>query len=145
MSVVQYTGATPLAYDTKLGRSWSVGESATVDAATAAALVGTGSFVDVTAANSSSGLVMVGASRTLNATDNGQVLECTASGLTLTYPVGLPAGFACAVIRNGTTTIASDGTALLNGATTSIAATSSLMITIQAKGSASDSAVVVGS
>jgi hypothetical protein len=50
MPVVRYTGAAPLQYDAVLGRSWSVGEFATVDASTLAALVASGPFIDDSAA-----------------------------------------------------------------------------------------------
>lgn len=90
--------------------------------------------------------VTVGSSRALTSADNGALLEATAT-VTLTVPVGLPAGFACVVIPSGTTSVASSGGALLNGATTTLtrSAASNAMFAIQARSSASDSYVVSGS
>ena len=62
---------------------------------------------------------LVGTTRALTNSDNGQVLECTTT-VTLTVPTGLTAGFSCIVIPSGTTSIASSGGALLNGATTTV-------------------------
>lgn len=61
-------------------------------------------------------------SRTLTQADNGQTIDCTAS-LSLTVPIGLPAGFAVSIQLGAgvTVSVVSDGTALLNGATTTIA------------------------
>lgn len=88
----------------------------------------------------------VGTSRALTADDNGQTLECTAT-VTLTVPVGLEANFGCAVIPNGTTSIASSGGALLNGATSTLtrAAANNPLVAIVARASAVDSYVVTGS
>ncbi len=87
----------------------------------------------------------VPASRSLNSTDWGKALDCTAGGLTLTVPVGLPLDFWCFVIPNGTTSIASDGTALLNGATTTItraaATAANTMFQIRMKSTANSFAV----
>lgn len=86
-------------------------------------------------------------SRTLQASDNGRTLECTAT-ITLTVPVGLPANFGCQIITNGTTSVASDGTALLNGATATLtraaATAANTVISIVAKASASNSYAVTG-
>lgn len=90
-------------------------------------------------------LALVSNSRTLTAADNGLTLECTAT-VTLTVPVGL-ANFGCAIIPSGTTSIASDGTALLNGGTSTVtrAAGSNALFAIQCRASAVDSYVVTGS
>lgn len=93
-------------------------------------------------------VVQVSSSRALASSDNGKVLECTTSGVTLTMPnSGMPADFACAIIPNGTTSVASAGTALLNGATTTLtrAAASNPMFAVQARASAANSYVVSGS
>ena len=88
----------------------------------------------------------VSASRDLTSSDDGKTLEMTNPALTLTIPTGLPANFACIVIPNGTTSIASSGGTLLNGATTTLtrSATSQLAFGILARGSASNSYVVMG-
>lgn len=85
-------------------------------------------------------------SRALTSADNGKTLEVTAT-ITLTVPVGLPTGFACAIIPSGTTSIASSGGALLNGATTTLtrAATGNTLVAIVGRASAADSYVVTGS
>lgn len=85
-------------------------------------------------------------SRALTSADNGKTLECTAT-ITLTVPSGLPAGFACVIIPSGTTSIASSGGALLNGATTTLTrtATSNPLVGILGRASADDSYVVTGS
>ena len=90
--------------------------------------------------------VPVSVSRDLNASDNGQTLECTAT-VTLTVPAGLPAGFSCAVLPSGTTSIASGGGSLLNGATGTVtrAAASNAAFAIIGRASAADSYVVTGS
>lgn len=67
--------------------------------------------------------VSVATSRALTAADDGCVIECTAGGLTITVPAGLPTNFGCVVVPNGTTTVASSGGALINGATTSLTRT----------------------
>ena len=60
-------------------------------------------------------------SRALTPADWGKTLDCTASGLSITVPAsGLPVDFECRVIPNGTVSVVSDGTSLLNGATTTI-------------------------
>lgn len=72
MKRVQYTGSSPLTYDSVSGRSWSVGESDTFDDATATAYVATGLFADVTQSNNAVvssggyayGFSMIGDSRT---------------------------------------------------------------------------------
>jgi hypothetical protein len=88
----------------------------------------------------------VATSRALTAADDGATLECTAT-VTLTVPAGLPANFGCAVIPSGTTSIASDGTALLNGALTTLtrAAASNPMFGIVLRASVANSHVVSGS
>lgn len=93
------------------------------------------------------GVVTVAASRALAASDHGATLECTAAGLTLTVPIGLPDNFACVVIPNGTTSFASSGGALLNGATTTLtrAASSNPMVAIAKRASVANSFVVSGS
>ena len=91
--------------------------------------------------------IAVAASRALRPSDNGNVLEMTAGSLTLTVNSGaLPPGFACSVIPNGTTSVASDGTLLLNGATTTIdrTAASNVAFAIVARVSAANSYVVTG-
>jgi hypothetical protein len=88
----------------------------------------------------------VAASRVLTDADNGKVLECTATA-TLTVPVGLKAGFRCTVLCSGTTSVASSGGTLLNGATSTLtrAVASNPAIDIIARASAQDSYVVTGS
>ncbi len=92
------------------------------------------------------GMRIVSASRNLSGDDNGRTLECTAT-VTLTIPKGLPEDFACAIIPSGTTSIASAGGTLLNGATTTLtrAASGNTTFAIQARKSAADSYVVTGS
>jgi hypothetical protein len=63
--------------------------------------------------------VTVASSRNLTAADNGQTLETTGA-VTLTVPVGLGQPFNCRVTLGGALSVASDGTALLNGATTTL-------------------------
>ena len=89
---------------------------------------------------------LVGTTRALTNSDNGKILECTTT-VTLTVPTGLTAGFSCIVIPSGTTSIASSGGALLNGATTTVTrtATTNAIFAIQGRASASDSYVVSGS
>lgn len=114
---------------------------------TAAARVAVGVLAGTaTVADGPGRAIAVSASRNLTNADNGQTLECTTT-LTLTMPVGLVSDFACAIIPSGTTSIASDGTALLNGATTTLtrAAASNAMVAIQARISAANSYVVTGS
>lgn len=92
------------------------------------------------------GISQVSGSRSLTTADNGQVLELTSATLTLTVPTGLGSTFSCVVIPNGTTSIASSGGTLLNGATTTLtrAYSSNPMFAIQARASASNSYVVSG-
>ena len=93
------------------------------------------------------GVKLVTASRALTAADNGCTLECTTT-LTLTINANtLPSCFACNVLPSGTTSTASDGTALLNGATTTVtrAAASNAAFAIIGRLSAADSFVVTGS
>ena len=89
--------------------------------------------------------VAVGSSRALTNADNGKTLECTAT-VTLTVPIGLVAHFGCAIIPSGTTSIASSGGALLNGATSTLTRTVELnqLVAIVARVSAADSYVVTG-
>lgn len=91
--------------------------------------------------------VAVAASRDLTAADNGKTLECTNSGLTLTVPLGLGSNFGCAIIPNGTTSIASSGGTLLNGATSTLtrAASGNAAVAIIPRISAVNSYVVTGS
>ena len=92
-----------------------------------------------------SGVLVVSGSRNLASTDNGRTLECSTT-LTLTVPATLPAGFGCAVIPSGTTSIASSGGTLLNGATTTLTrvAAANHMFAIVGKNTA-NSYVVTGS
>lgn len=93
-------------------------------------------------------VVAVNSSRALTAADNGMHLECTAT-VTLTVPSGLPAGFRCDVIPNGTTSIATSGGALVNGAGTTLtrlaATAANAIVTIAQRASAANSYVVTGS
>lgn len=91
--------------------------------------------------------VAVPSSRALTDADNGKTLECTAADLTLTVPISLGAHFGAAVIPNGTTSVASSGGALLNGATSTLtrAAASNAIFGIVARISVADSYVVSGS
>lgn len=88
--------------------------------------------------------VQVGGSRPLASTDNGLVLECTATA-TLTVPASLPAGFRCVVIPFGTMSVAFTGTTG-NGAGTTItrAAASNAVFGITQRGSSATSYVVDG-
>jgi hypothetical protein len=90
--------------------------------------------------------LLVSSSRALLAADNGLTIECTTT-LTLTVPAGLGAGFGVAIIPSGTTSVASSGGVLLNGATTTLtrAAASNALFAIQGRASATDSYVVTGS
>lgn len=104
-----------------------------------------GVMVSVSGAPSTS-VLLVNSSRALTNADDGMVLECTGT-LTLTVPAGLRDGFGCSVIPFGTTSIASSGGALLNGATTALtrAASSNSLIAIIERASAVGSFVVSGS
>lgn len=66
-------------------------------------------------------VVAVASSRALTAADNGQTLDCTAAGITLTIPSGVLLTLGVVIIANGTTSVASSGGTLLNGATSTIA------------------------
>lgn len=91
--------------------------------------------------------IAVGVSRALVPSDNGQTLEMTAAGLTLTAnPGALPLGFNCTVIPNGTTSIAAGAGVLLNGAgaTLTRAVASNPLFNIVARVSAAGSYVVSG-
>lgn len=57
--------------------------------------------------------------RVLNEGDNGMTLQCTAT-LTLQIPEGLPDGFRCKVITNGTTSFDPTGATQVNGATSTV-------------------------
>lgn len=97
-------------------------------------------------AGESADVVSVATSRSITASDDGKILDVTADGVTLTVPnSGLDANFACGVIPTGTTTVASAGTALINGATTSITrtATNNKAFCIQARSTA-NSYIVTG-
>lgn len=64
--------------------------------------------------------IPVAASRVLNVGDNGALLVPSAT-ITLTVPDGLPEGFSCDVAASaGTTSVARNGTATLNGAGTTL-------------------------
>jgi len=98
--------------------------------------------------NGQKAVLAVGAYQ-LDPEDDQAVIECTTT-LTITAKQGLTSivpDFACVVIPNGTTSVASDGVALLNGATTTLTRTaaSNAMFAIQARASAADSLVVNGS
>jgi hypothetical protein len=88
----------------------------------------------------------VASSRDLTNADNGKTLECTGT-VTLTVPINLQSNFGCAIIPNGTTSIASSGGALLNGATSTLtrAAASNAVFAIVPRASAANSYVVTGS
>lgn len=88
----------------------------------------------------------VSASRDLTAADNDCVLEATAT-ITLTVPDGLPEGFSCAVIPNGTTSVARGGSVLLNGGSSTLTRADTLnpMFAIQQRASSPNSYVVTGS
>lgn len=90
---------------------------------------------------------LVSASRALAESDNGQILEMGAAGLTLTIPKGLSVGWHCHVIPNGTTSLATSGGALVNGAATTLtrAATGNPAFDIIPRVSVADSYVVTGS
>ena len=89
----------------------------------------------------------VTASRALVESDNGQIIECLSAGITLTVPSGLSSNWNCQVIPNGTTSIASSGGTLLNGATTTLtrATASNPLFAIVSRMSAKGSYVVTGS
>lgn len=95
-----------------------------------------------------SGVIVVANDRPFVSSDNGQTLEVTGSN-TLTIKSGLPDGFAVVVMPavGVTVSIASDGQALLNGATTTLtrAQASNTLFAIQARASTSNSYAVSGS
>ena len=101
--------------------------------------------VVLTSSAPTNAVTQVGISTILANANNGTVIECTAT-ITLTLPVGLMAGFSCVIIPSGTTSIASSGGTLLNGATTTLtrAALNNALFAIQSRGSAADSYVVTG-
>jgi len=88
-----------------------------------------------------------GTSRSLTNADNGKTLECSAT-ITLTVPAGLVSGFSCHIIPSGTTSIASGGGTLLNGATTTVtriaATAANARFSLVPRASAADSYVVTG-
>lgn len=106
---------------------------------------GTGIGMVTPAGNQTGVTTVVAASRDLTAADNGNILEL-AENVALTVPVGLPVGFRCKAIPNGANTVVSDGTALLNGATTTVTRTSAsnYLFEIVGRVSAVDSYVVSG-
>lgn len=87
------------------------------------------------------------ASRTITNNDYGKTLEASNASLTFTLPYGLNLDFWFNVIPKGTTSIASSGGALLNGATTTItrADTANTIFTIYARATAPSSYLVTGS
>lgn len=87
----------------------------------------------------------IATSRALAISDNGLVLECTAT-VTLTVPASLPAGFRCVVIPFGTTSVGFTGAATGNGSATTItrAADNNSMFGITQRGSNANSYVVDG-
>lgn len=91
--------------------------------------------------------VIVNSSRNLAETDNGKLLEVTATA-TLTVPnSGLSADFSVAVMPiTGTTSVATAGTPTLNGATTTLtrAASSNPMFVIQRRASEANGYTVTG-
>lgn len=93
------------------------------------------------------GVIGVQSSRALNQGDNGMTLEVLADGVTLTAAPGLSADFACAVIPNGTTSVASSGGVLINGGTSTVTRTaaSNQLFGIQSRASAVNSYIVTGS
>ena len=97
------------------------------------------------AGNAAFGTTAVASSRALTDADNGKTLECTAT-VTLTVPTGLMSNFGCAIIPNGTTSIASSGGALIQGATTTLtrAAATNAIFAIVPRASAANSYVVTG-
>lgn len=97
------------------------------------------------AGNDAFGTTAVASSRALTDADNGKTLECTAT-VTLTVPTGLMSNFGCAIIPNGTTSIASSGGALIQGATTTLtrAAATNAIFAIVPRASATNSYVVTG-
>lgn len=127
-------------YEVNAGRAVYVGQQ-TLDARLS--INGT-SLVDA-AGNAAFGTTTVATSRSLTDADNGKTLECTAT-VTLTVPIGLMTNFGCAIIPNGTTSIASSGGALIQGATTTLtrAAATNAIFAIVPRASAANSYVVTG-
>lgn len=65
-------------------------------------------------------------SRTLSATDNGKIIDCTsASAVTITTAAGLGVGFNCTIIQNGTGKVT-----IAQGAATTLVSYSSLFSTM---------------
>lgn len=138
-------------YFIESGREWQVGQNPDVPREVAARWIADGkATADTDGARNQSPVsgvaITVGSSRALTSADDGKIIECTTT-VTLTVPASLPSGFACVVIPSGTTSVASSGGALLNGATTTLtrAAASNAMFAIQSRASAVDSYVVSGS
>ena len=105
------------------------------------------SDVDNWQATVGAGTVVLSTGRNFTDNDDGLILECTAPGLTMQVPVGLQAGWACAIIPNGTTTIKAVGGAKLNGdpnATLTRAATANAMFGIVGRASDLNDFVVGG-
>ena len=63
--------------------------------------------------------VAVNFSRNLAQSDNGQILDCTATGIDLTLPPGL-INFGCGINRNGTTRIIPGSGVTINGSTATL-------------------------
>lgn len=89
--------------------------------------------------------VLVSASRSLTVADNGLILEC-AENVNITVPVGLPQGFRCKVIPNGTNDVVRVTGVTLNGGTSTLTRTSAAnqIFEIIGRVSAVDSYVVTG-
>lgn len=149
---VRFVGDQPRSETALTGRSaapWWPGEVRLVPTASARLLYGDSLHHwkrDADFVPPSGKVVLVTASRTITAADNGCTLECTAT-LTLTVPEGLPPAFSCAVIPSGTTSVARSGAALLNGAGTTLtrADSSNALFAIVGLASAADSYKVSGS
>ena len=89
--------------------------------ALSAAIDASGNMVGVVGPSLTGSVIAVGVSRNLTAADNGNTLDCTATGITLTIPSGVLLTLGVVIIPNGTTSVASSGGTLLNGATSTIA------------------------
>lgn len=123
------------------GRPANVGQ---FDPATMARLANSGVVPSTTAQISANTTITA-----LNAsTYDGQTLEFTGA-FTLTISAGLNNNFGCAIIppASGNASIASDGTATLNGATTTLtrAAAGNAMVAITQRASNRNAYVVTGS
>jgi len=93
-----------------------------------------------TSSASNSKTILVTASRNLLPSDDGNILKCTTSVTLTAVADTLPTHFGCAIIPNGTASIASSGGTNLNGATATLsrAAASNQLIMIVYNGSAND-------